>query len=167
MPTPSANVYGIIASREERAVYFAELEGHKLGRVDMVTGTVEEFPTPTPHSGVRRLSIDRQGGIWMTYFGAGKVARFDPRSRAFKEYDAPGGPTGQPYSIEVDSSGHVWFNEFQGSVNDLVELDPAAGTMTRYRIPTGPALVRKLTVDAHNTVWYANNGKGRIGKVVR
>src|SRR6185437_3067783 len=75
VPTPSANAYGIIASRRENAVYFAELEGHKLGRVDAKTGRIEEFPTPTPSSGVRRLAIDRSGGIWMTYFAAGKVAR--------------------------------------------------------------------------------------------
>ena len=148
-------------------MYFAELEGHKLGRVDVASGRVEEFPTPTPNSGVRRLAIDRSGGIWMTYFQAGKVARFDPGTKTFKEYDAPGGPRSLPYSIEVDSTGHVWFNQFDGGLNDLVELDPATGKTTSYRIPTGPALVRKLTVDAQNGVWYANNGTGKIGRVIR
>jgi virginiamycin B lyase len=167
VPTPRANAYGIIASRGDSAVYFAELEGHKLGRVDVRTGRITEFPTPTPNSGVRRVAIDKQGGIWMTYFRAGKVARFDPGTRTFREYDAPGGPTSLPYSVEVDSTGHVWFNEFDGRLNDLVELDPATGRMTSYKIPTGPALVRKLTVDAANTVWYANNGRGKIGKVLR
>ncbi len=166
IPTPSANAYGIITSRPENAVYFAELEGHKLGRVDAKTGRIEEFPTPTPTSGVRRLAIDRSGGIWMTYFVAGKVARFDPSTKTFKEYDAPGGPRSGPYSIVVDSTGHVWFNQFDGKLNDLVELDPATGRMTSYKIPTGPALVRKLSVDASNTVWYANNGQGKIGKVI-
>src|SRR5881296_52092 len=167
VPTPSANAYGIIASRRENAVYFAELEGHKLGRVDVKTGKIEEFPTPTPNSGVRRLAIDRGGGIWMTYFVAGKVARFDPATKAFKEYDAPGGPKSGPYTIEVDSTGHVWFNQFDGRLNDLIELDPAMGKTTSYKIPTGPALVRKLTVDAANTVWYANNGEGKIGRVLK
>ena len=167
VPTPRANAYGIIGSRQEMAVYFAELEGHKLGRVDVRTGKVTEFPTPTPNSGVRRLAIDRGGGIWMSYNRAGKVARFDPSTKAFKEYDAPGGPHGQPYTIEVDSTGHVWFSQFDPTANDLVELDPATGKMTRYKIPGGPALVRKLSVDAHNTVWYANNGQGKIGKVKR
>src|SRR5207247_8253034 len=37
VPTPRANAYGIIGSRQEMAVYFAELEGHKLGRVDVRT----------------------------------------------------------------------------------------------------------------------------------
>ena len=167
VPTPSANAYGIITSRQENAVYFAELEGHKLGRVDVASGKIEEFPTPTPNSGVRRLAIDRSGGIWMTYFVAGKVARFEPATKTFKEYDAPGGPRSGPYTVEVDSTGHVWFSEFDGTRNDLVELDPATGKMTSYKIPTGPALVRKLTVDAKNTVWYANNGRGKIGKVLR
>lgn len=167
VPTPSANAYGIIASRAENAVYFAELEGHKLGRVDVKTGKIEEFPTPTPGSGVRRLASDGSGGIWMTYNRAGKVARFDPRTKTFREYDAPGGPRSLPYAVSVDSAGHVWFNQFAASANDLVELNPATGAMTRYRIPTGPALVRKLTVDAGNTVWYANNGQGKIGKVLR
>jgi virginiamycin B lyase len=166
VPTPSANAYGIIASRQENALYFAELEGHKLGRVDARTGRIEEFPTPTPNSGVRRLAIDRSGGIWMTYFRAGKVARFDPKTKAFKEYDAPGGARSLPYSVVMDSTGHAWFNQFDGSLNDIVELDPATGKTTSYRIPTGPALVRKLTVDANNTVWYANNGTGKIGKVI-
>jgi len=100
----------------------------------------------------------------MTYFVAGKVARFDPTTKTFKEYDAPGGPRSGPYSVVVDSIGHVWFNQFDGKLNDLVELDPATGRMTSYKIPTGPALVRKLSVDAHNTVWYANNGAGKIGR---
>jgi virginiamycin B lyase len=167
VPTPNANVYGIIYARRENAVYFAELNGHKLGRVDAGTGRIEEFSTPTPNSGVRRLAVDRAGGIWMTYFRAGKVARFDPATRQFREFDAPGGRDAGPYAVSVDSTGHVWFNEFQPSLNDLVELDPATGEMTRYPIPTGPALVRKLTVDATNTVWYGNNGQGRIGRVIR
>lgn len=167
VPTPRANAYGIIAARGENVVYFAELEGHKLGRVDVATGKIEEFPTPTPNSGVRRLAIDRSGGVWMTYNRAGKVARFDPTTKTFQEYDAPGGPRSLPYSIAVDSTGHVWFNQFDATLNDLIELDPATGAMTSYKIPTGPALVRKLTVDASNTVWYANNGQGKIGKVNR
>ncbi len=167
VPTPRANVYGIIASRQENAVYFAELEGNKLGRVDVSTGRIEEFSTPTANSGVRRLAIDRSGGIWMTYNRVGKVARFDPRTKTFKEYDAPGGARSLPYTIEVDSTGHVWFNQFEASLNDLVELDPETGKMLSYRIPTGPALVRKLTVDSNNTVWYANNGQGKIGKLTR
>ena len=103
----------------------------------------------------------------MSYNRAGKVARFDPGTQTFREYDAPGGPRGQPYTIEVDSTGHVWFSQFDPTANDLVELDPATGKMTSYKIPGGPALVRKLSVDAHNTVWYANNGQGKIGKVKR
>ena len=67
----------------------------------------------------------------------------------------------------MDSTGHVWFNQFDPTANDLVELDPATGKMTSYKIPGGPALVRKLSVDAQNTVWYANNGQGKIGKVKR
>lgn len=167
VPTPSANAYGIIASHPENAVYFAELEGHKLGRVDAKTGRIEEYATPTANSGVRRLAIDKSGGIWMTYFVAGKVARFDPRTKTFREYDAPGGPRSGPYSVVVDSTGRVWFNHFDGTLNDLVELDPVTGKTTSYKIPTGPALVRKLAVDAGNTVWYANNGQGKIGKVTR
>ncbi len=167
VPTPRANPYGIIASRAEQAVYFAELDGNKLGRVEVHTGKIEEFSPPTPSSGVRRLAIDRSGGIWMTYNRAGKVARFDPATRTFREYDAPGGPRSLPYAVSVDSTGHVWFTQFDPTVNDLVELDPATGRMTSYKIPSGPALVRKLTVDANNTVWYANNGQGKVGKVIR
>jgi virginiamycin B lyase len=167
VPTPRANAYGIIYAPAEQAIYFAELRGNRLGRVDIATGRVEEFPTPTPDSGVRRLAIDRSGGIWMTYNRAGKVARFDPAERAFREYDAPGGADSQPYAVSVDSTGRVWFNQFQPTLNDLVELDPATGATTSHRIPSGPALVRKLTVDAANRVWYANNGQNRIGRVDR
>ena len=69
--------------------------------------------------------------------------------------------------MSVDSTGRVWFNQFAAAANDLVELDPATGRMTSHRIPSGPALVRKLTVDANNVVWYANNGQGKIGRVNR
>src|SRR5438445_276758 len=166
IPTPNSAPHCLVAA-PDGLIWFAEAEGHRTGRVGGRTGKVTEFRTPTPNSGVRRLAIDRSGGIWMSYNRAGKVARFDPSTKAFKEYDAPGGPRGQPYSIEVDSTGHVWFSQFDPTENDLVELDPATGKMTSYKIPGGPALVRKLTVDAHNTVWYANNGQSKIGKVNR
>lgn len=164
--TAAANLAGIIASRAENAIYFAELDAHRLGRLDVATGQIEEFPTPTPGSGVRQLAIDRSGGIWMTYYRAGKVARFDPATRTFKEHDAPGGARSAPFAIGVDTAGHVWFSQFAIELNDLVELDPATGRTTSVRIPSSPALVRQLTVDARNTVWYANTAQGRIGRVV-
>jgi virginiamycin B lyase len=166
VPTPAANLAGIVASRAENAIYFAELEAHKLGRLEIPTGRIEEFPTPTPASGVRQLAIDRNGAIWMTYYRAGKVARFDPATRTFREHDAPGGAQSAPFAIGVDTAGHVWFSQFALDLNDLVELDPASGRMTSTRIPSSPALVRQLTVDARNSVWYANNAQGRIGRVV-
>jgi len=165
-PTPAANLAGIIAARAENAIYFAEMASHKLGRLDVATGQIEEFPTPTPVSGIRLLASDRSGGIWMTYYRAGKVARFDPATRSFKEYNAPGGPQSAPFAIGVDTAGHVWFSQFAIDLNDLVELDPATGRTTSVRIPSSPALVRQLTVDARNTVWYANNAQGRIGRVI-
>ena len=166
VPTPAANPAGIVASPGENAIYFAELEANKLGRLDIATGQIEEFPTPTPGSGVRQLAIDRNGGVWMTYYRAGKVARFDPATRTFREHDAPGGAQSAPFAIGVDTAGHVWFSQFALDLNDLVELDPASGRMTSTRIPSSPALVRQLTVDARNSVWYANNAQGRIGRVV-
>jgi virginiamycin B lyase len=166
VPTPAANLAGIVAARAENAIYFAELEASKLGRLDIATGQIEEFPTPTTRSGVRQLAIDRTGGIWMTYYRAGKVARFDPATRTFREHDAPGGAQSAPFAIGVDTAGHVWFSQFALDLNDLVELDPASGRMTSVRIPSSPALVRQLTVDGRNSVWYANNAQGRIGRVV-
>jgi len=166
VPTPAANLAGIVASRAENAIYFAELEASKLGRLDIATGQIEEFPTPTTGSGVRQLAIDRTGGIWMTYYRAGKVARFDPATRTFREHDSPGGAQSSPFAIGVDTAGHVWFSQFALDLNDLVELDPASGRMTSARIPSSPALVRQLTVDYRNSVWYANNAQGRIGRVI-
>lgn len=166
VPTAAATLAGIVASRAENAIYFTELEANKLGRLDVATGRIEEFPTPTAGSGVRQLAIDPTGGIWMTYYRAGKVARFDPATRTFKEHDTPGGAKSAPFAIGVDTAGHVWFSQFALDLNDLVELDPASGRMTSVRIPSSPALVRQLTVDRRNSVWYANNAQGRIGRVV-
>ena len=166
VPTAAANLAGIVASRAENAIYFAELQTHKLGRLDIATGKIEEFPTPTQGSGVRQLAIDRNGAIWMTYYRAGKVARFDPATRTFQEHNTPGGAQSAPFAIGVDTAGHVWFSQFALDLNDLVELDPVSGRMTSVRIPSSPALVRQLTVDHRNTVWYANNAQGRIGRVI-
>src|SRR3989442_7835551 len=45
VPTPRANAYGIIGSRQEMAVYFAELEADQIGRVDVRIGMATEVPS--------------------------------------------------------------------------------------------------------------------------
>jgi virginiamycin B lyase len=109
---------------------------------------------PSPHSGPRRFDIDSAGVLWIPEFAAGKLARLDPTTGRFTEWDLPV-KDAAPYVVRVDNGrGDLWIGT--GSADAVFRFDPRTAQFTTYSLPTRGALVRHLDVDERTgAVWVA------------
>ena len=73
--------YGVDVA-PDGAVWFSQLNDHRIGRVDPDDFGIEMIDTP--FTGPRRLRFDARGALWIPGFSSGVVARFDPATREFR-----------------------------------------------------------------------------------
>ncbi len=151
MPVP----YGIDVA-PGGAIWFSQLNQHRIGRLDPDTLEVEMIDTPFPAP--RRLRFDGDFGLWIPSFSSGKIARFDTRSREFREWTLPTARDGvdTPYALNVDrSSGEVWVC---GTNSDsLIRFDPVRERFTVFPLPTRVTYTRELDFDPQGRVWASNS----------
>jgi streptogramin lyase len=151
MPVP----YGVDIGRDG-AIWFSQLNAHRIGRVDPDTFELTMIDTPFPAP--RRLRFDSQGKLWIPSFSGSLIARYDPDSGTFESWDLPIEPRGSatPYALHVDRrSDTVWIC---GTNSDtLIRFEPASERFTVYPLPTRVTYTRELDFDAQGRVWTSNS----------
>ena len=147
--------YGI-ATTPAGEVWYASLAGSHVARIDVRTGKATVLRPPTPGQGARRIWSDSRGRLWVSEWNAGKVARYDPARRTWREWRLPG--AAQAYAVYVDAKDVVWLTDFSRSA--IVRFDPARGRFTTFRLRAG-ADVRQLLGRA-GEVWGAESGADRL-----
>ena len=113
--------YGL-AIDKKGTIWFTELFGGKVGKIDPATGEMTEYSTPIPDAGPRRLALDSKGNLWFTECFVGKIGKLDPTTMKFTDYDLGVAGGGFPYSIRIDKADQVWFS--MNSNNSIGKLDP-------------------------------------------
>jgi virginiamycin B lyase len=124
-----AGPYGITTT-PDGDVYYASLAGSHIAQIATDTGKARVLEPPTEGQGARRVWSDSKGCIWVSEYNSGKLGRYDPGSREWKEWPLPG-DSPQPYAVFVDGSDVVWVSDF-GS-DRLLRFDPATETFTPAR----------------------------------
>jgi virginiamycin B lyase len=150
-----AGPYGI-ATTPKGQVWYASLAGSHIARIDVATGKATVVRPPTKGQGARRIWSDSRGRLWVSEWNAGKVARYDPATRKWREWRLPG--PAAPYAVYVDDRDIVWLTDFGRSA--IVRFAPATGTFTRVRLREG-ADVRQL-LGRRGEVWGAESGTDRL-----
>ncbi len=106
VPIPVA--YGCDVAPDQ-TVWWSQLFGHMIGRIDPDTGVVSSWRPP--FDGPRRLRVGPDNTVWVPGYGGGVLGRFDPRDESWKVYDLPTNPpaTDLSYATAVNhETGHVW-----------------------------------------------------------
>jgi len=116
---------------------------------------------PTP-AFARDPAVAPDGAIFIAVMGGNKVARFDPASQTFKEWDLPRGH--HPHGLLVDRTGIVWTT---GNGNGTIgRLDPATGAMREFPTPTRDGGPHTLVIsDDGSTIWFTLQSGNRIGRL--
>ena len=75
---------------------------------------VTEYKIPTECTMPLAIVTDPQGNVWFTQTNTGKVAKFDPSTETFTEYENPTWPQGarsMMWGIDYSPDGSLWFTD--------------------------------------------------------
>jgi virginiamycin B lyase len=147
--------YGI-ATTPAGGIWYASLAGSYIGRIDVRTGKATVVRPPTRGQGARRIWSDSQGRLWVSEWNAGRVARYDPSTKRWREWKLPG--PAQPYAVFVDAKDTVWLTDFGAGA--IVRFEPKSGRFTTVRLRRD-ANVRQL-LGRPGEVWGAESGADRL-----
>jgi cysteine-rich repeat protein len=162
----------------DQEIWFSQLFGQRIGRLNPATGTITAWKPP--FYGPRRLRVGADGVVWVPGYGSGVLGRFDPAIERWKVYPLPtgiAGPPGygnseEPYALNANrQTGDVWIT---GSASDtLIRFDPAGERFSAYPVPTRGSFMREILFDPDGNPWTCTSdepavkeGKGR-GKFVK
>ena len=122
-------------------------------------GKISEWPVPTPQF-ARDPAPGPDGNIYIAVMSGNKIARFDTRTKAFKEWDLPEGA--RPHGLLVDGRGQVWYT---GNGNGTIgRLDPATGKVIEHKAPSGGD-PHTLVLDNQGVIWFTVQSGNRIGRL--
>jgi streptogramin lyase len=140
-------------------LYWVELTGDRMSELDPKTGQIERWRVPTEGGGMHSVWPDSKGNFWYTYFAAaGKIARFDSKTKTVKEYPVEKSLSG--YGIVTDKKDRVWAVSLNTPV--VLGYDPATDRFKEYKISV-PA--RRVTVDSKGTVWVCEYFGNKIASI--
>lgn len=149
------------AVAKDGSVYFADQQGSYIGHLDPETGTVKEYPTPTPGSGPHGIIVAPDGEVWYTGNAKGLIGRLDPRTGKITEFKIDGAR--DPHTpLWLD--GKLWFTAQQA--NKYGVLDPGTGAAMLYDSPVPRSKPYGLQRAPDGTLWMALFGTNKLGHLV-
>jgi virginiamycin B lyase len=130
------------------------------GTLTNFTSKVSEWPVPTPRF-ARDPAPGPDGNIYITVMSGNKIARFDTKTHAFKEWELA--PRHHPHGLLVDKQGIVWTT---GNGNGTIgRLDPASGKFTEYPTPSRGGGPHTLVITADGVIWFTMQSGDKIGRL--
>ena len=129
------------------------------GALPTVKGLVSEWNVPTPRF-ARDPAPAPDGSIYIAVMQGNRIARFDPATKQFREWDLPEGA--KPHGLLVDKQGIVFYT---GNGNGTIgRLDPATGKITEIDLPRGSG-PRRVAANADGSIlWWAFYGSNELVK---
>jgi virginiamycin B lyase len=171
-PSPSAGgkkepgAYGI-AVAGDGSVWWAEDNIDLMGRLDPVTGKIEEYKIPYEggHAFPRRMNSDANGDLWVALWQAGKLMKIDHKTKEMKIFSPPT-PNAGAYSVVVDKKNDlVWVSEHK--VDKIARFNPKTEEWVEFPLPEAQSDPRRVDLDPTNPnrVYFSGNTAGRVGFV--
>lgn len=105
------------ADRDGNSVWVAASWGDRLVEIDIKTNEVTYHPIPTPHSTIYDTVVDKDGMVWANMMQSDRVARFDPKTKTWVEYQLPtrGGETRYVAVDNTKDRVEVWLPQPKAS----------------------------------------------------
>ncbi len=118
------------------------------------TDYVNEYLIPTECTNPLAIVSDYDGNVWFTETNTGNLAKFDPTTETFTEYDNPTWPPGgrsMMWGIDYAPDGSIWFtDETYDSVWKFSTFDEQ---YERLSYPSeGDSLPQKLSIDGSQII---------------
>ena len=115
---------------------------------------VKEYTIPTPCTNPLAIVADYDGNIWFAQTNTGKLAKFDPQTESFTEFDNPSWPEGgrsMMWGIDYSPDGSVWFTD--ETYDSLWRFSPDTEKYQRISYPSdGNSLPQRLKIDGSQII---------------
>jgi virginiamycin B lyase len=146
-------------------IWFAENAMNKMGRIDPVTGKIDEFDIPVKNSIPRKMGADAEGNLWVGLHGAGKLMKIDHKTTKMTVYAPPSEDAGV-YLADVDLKHDLIWTSLQ-HVDKIARFDPKAETWMEFPLANAESDARRIDVDQNNPnrIWWSGNLSGRMGYI--
>ena len=119
------------------------------------TNYVNEYMIPTECTNPLAITSDYDGNVWFTETNTGNLAKFNPVTETFTEYDNPTWPDGgrsMMWGIDYAPDGSVWFtDETYDSVWKFSTIDEQYERLS-YPTAGGDSLPQKLSIDGSQII---------------
>jgi virginiamycin B lyase len=128
--------------------------------IDPATMKIVEHTLPNPRTHARRIAVTSDGMIWYGDYTEGKLGRFDPNTRAIKEWPLPSAGMSLPYAMASDDKDRVWLMETGVQPNRLVGFDPRTETwfsITPVSKSGGMSVRHMVFHKPTRTIWFGTD----------
>jgi virginiamycin B lyase len=128
---------------------------------------ITEIDVPTAQSGPLAVTIDSKGDVWFTESNASKIAKYNPASNQFEEFQLPYG-LGDMWGIIATHDGEIWFTQYgassastyatggflPGGRGTLWNFDPLNNSFRSYALNEPGTMPFRLAEDRHGWIWF-------------
>jgi len=118
------------------------------------TPYVQEYSIPTECTNPLAVVTDFDGNVWFAETNTGKLAKFDPVTEQFTEYNNPSWPKGgrsMMWGIDYSPDGSVWFTD--EAYDSIWKFSPDTQKYQRLGYPSeGNSLPQRLKVDGSQII---------------
>lgn len=162
VPTPQSGPARLDVDRH-RNLWLTELYANKVAKLDVRTGTWQEWDLPTPNALPAYCRAEDDGGVWISEPAVDKIAYL--KDGKFREYQIP--TKGSIVSSNIrDAQNRLWFTEggWRGSAggNKVGVLIPETGEIHELALPTRNAQPLGLVRDRQDNIWFQQCTAGKI-----
>jgi virginiamycin B lyase len=167
IPTQSSGT-GWMHLGPDRAIWFAERFGNKIGRI-AVDGRITEYPilgmatcavgAPGNSSLPQGITTGSDGALWFTEECGNRIGRITLDGQ-ITEYPVPT-PDSHPLGITAGPDGALWFVEKQA---EKIGRITTTGQITEFKISSG-TLPQRITAGPDGALWFAEIRANKIGRI--
>ena len=155
------NVFGSgpesITAGPDGNMWFTTFWTNRVARLSP-TGSLTEFPIPTPNSAPRGITVGPDGNLWFVESTRAQpaIARITPMG-VITEFPITSGPADvNPWDIVAGPDGNLWFTTAAG-----ISRMTTQGAITPVALPQG-SRPGKLVVAPDGNIWYADLDRASI-----
>lgn len=105
------------------------------------------------------MVITSDDAIWYADYALGRLGRYSPEDKAFKEWALPSGSQSRPYGMAVDRDDRLWLVETGVSPNRFVGFDTASEEfISGTDIPSGGGTIRHMYYhEPSGEIWFGTD----------
>jgi len=139
--------------------------GHYIARLDPKTGLWDRYKSKFTGLHANTPVLTTEGNLWFTQLIGNGLGYWDRETDKVTYYSSPV-PNADPYGLEVDHKGKVWYSEYFAGA--ITRFDPETETFKRFKVQTWPNSLRRLGADSKDNIWFGVYGyMGKYGKLGR